>query len=399
MSLREVLLSALRGVTANKLRTALTLLGVLIGVGSVIVLVGVGQASATAVAASLDTLGSNTLTVRGGQASSGATRSQALTTAVSDALAARGAVPSARAVVPEASTDTTVTGGGRSSTAQVVGTSADYFAVTNSPVALGNAFTDSDVASARKYAVIGTTLATELYDTTDAVGRQLTVGSTPLTVIGVLQAKDSSGPSDANSVVVAPISRVQQSLTGYGELSSVVVQARGAAQVDAAQAEVESVLDAQFKLTDPAQASYTVTNQAQLLATRTSTTQTFTSMLAAVAGISLLVGGIGVTNIMLVTVTERTREIGIRKALGATRGAVLGQFLVEATVLSAGGGVLGVLAAVIASRMTIMGTRPELVPGAVALALGVSVAIGVFFGGYPAWRASRLQPVQALRYE
>jgi len=402
MSTLEIVRSALRGMNANKLRSVLTLLGVLIGVGSVILLVGVGQGSATAVADQIGALGSSTLTVRSGGVSSGALRYQNLTTTVSDALATAsqdGTASSIAAVVPEVSTSGTVTYGTESTSATVIGTTASYFEATTADVAQGTGFTQNDVDTSRRVVVIGSELAETLFGTADPVGQSIVIGSTPYYVDGVLQTQDSSGIESSNSNVIMPITRAQQSISGYGDLSAILLKATSDDTVDTAKAEAASVLNSVFKLSSSSDASYTISSQTQLLSTQESTTSTFAAMLTAVACLSLIVGGIGVTNIMLVTVTERTREIGIRKALGATRGAILGQFLVEATLLSLLGGLLGVVAALIGSRFSILGIEPQIVGSSVVLALGVSIGIGVFFGGYPAARASRLRPVEALRHE
>jgi putative ABC transport system permease protein len=405
MNAMEIFRSSLRGMTANVMRSVLTLLGVLIGVGSVILLVGVGQGSAQAVANQINSLGTSVLTVRPGAGSG--IRFQNLTTGVSDAL--QTSIDSKestglKAVVPEVTSSQTVTVGKTSTTTQIVGTTANYFDVTSSSVALGTPFTANDMTLSRRVVVIGPELATTLFGTlgapgsTDPVGQTVIIGSTPYVIDGVMAAKDSTGATSTNNVLVAPLTRVQESISGYGNLSTIVLQATTPDTVTLAQSEATTVIDTALKITSTA-ATYTISNQAQLLAARTSTASTFTAMLAAVAGISLLVGGIGVTNIMLVTVTERTREIGIRKALGATRGAILGQFLTEATLLSLLGGALGVLGAVIGSQFQIMGVKPEIVGSSVVLALGVSVGIGVFFGGYPAARAAAMRPVDALRHE
>jgi putative ABC transport system permease protein len=402
----EILRSALRGMTSNVMRSVLTLLGVLIGVGSVILLVGVGAGSAQAVSDQINSLGTSVLTVRSG--AGGGIRFQNLTTKVADALQSSvdsGASTALKAVVPELTSSQTVTAGKKSTTAQIIGTTANYFDVTSSRVAQGTAFAANDLTQSRRVVVIGAELATTLFGApgavgaTDPVGQTVVIGSTPYLVNGVMAAKDSTGLQSTNNVLVAPLTRVQQSIAGYGDLSSIVLQAKDPDAVTTAQAEATTVINTTLKITTATDATYTISNQAQLLAARTSTLSTFSAMLAAVAGISLVVGGIGVTNIMLVTVTERTREIGIRKALGATRGAILGQFLTEATLLSLLGGALGVLAAVIGSQFQILGVKPAIVGSSVVLALGVSIGIGVFFGGYPAARAAAMRPVDALRHE
>jgi putative ABC transport system permease protein len=215
----------------------------------------------------------------------------------------------------------------------------------------------------------------------------------------VLADKGGAGFNDPNDVAIAPVTAVQETLTGYGPLSQLLVQAAGPDRVDDAQAEVTAILNQKLHVDNPASPPYRILNQAQLLTARQDTAKTFTVLLGAVAAISLLVGGIGITNIMMVTVTERTREIGIRKALGAPKRTVLTQFLVEATVLSLIGGLLGVIVAVVGSQFTFAGIKPALVPASIVLALGVSVAIGLFFGSYPASRAAGLRPIEALRYE
>jgi putative ABC transport system permease protein len=405
MSFAEMLLSALRGIASNKLRSILTLLGVMIGVASVILLLAVGNGSAQQVNNAISNLGTTTLTVRssgggfggGGVSASGSGSGKQITRTVADQLAAA-KLGHVRTVIPEVNTSLTVSGTTTSETSiTVLGTTPDYFSVGTNKVGSGSAFTNADVTNSAKVAVIGQTLATELFPTGTALGQTISVDGTSFSVVGILSQQSSVGFNDPNSVVIAPISRVQSSFTGYGAVSSLSVEAINSDAVTAAQGELTIMLNQLLGVTDTTNEPFTVVNQSSLLATAATSAASFTVLLGAVAAISLLVGGIGVTNVMLVTVTERTREIGIRKALGATRGAILGQFLAEAATLTLLGGVLGVIAALIGAQFPLNGTQPVILAFSIPLALGVSVAIGVFFGVYPAARAARMRPIQALR--
>ncbi|GID91856.1 ABC transporter permease [Amorphoplanes digitatis] len=399
MSLFEVVRFALRGLSANKLRSALTMLGILIGVAAVILLVAVGNGSAQAISERIQALGTNTITVM--STSRGGSSSTALTPGIADALADPELAPDVASVSPVVSASATVTYEGTDhEVGQFVGTTPGWFAASNTPVGTGAGFTADDQAQGRRVVVIGRTVAEELFPGVDPIDQQVTVGGALFTVVGVLAPKSSTGFQDGNDTAVAPLSAVRQVLTGYGALTSILVEAKSPDRVDAVQSQVATILNQRLDVQAGASSTpYRIQNASQLLATQTETADTFTTLLGAVAAISLLVGGIGITNIMLVTVTERTREIGIRKALGAPRRVILTQFLIEATVLSVLGGALGVAAALIGSSFEIVGVRPVIVPSSIGLALGVSIAIGLFFGGLPAGRAARLRPIDALRYE
>lgn len=403
MNLLETILIGLRGVTANRLRSGLTVLGILIGVAAVIVLVAVGNGSSLAVTQSIEKLGTNTLTIRHGTfgppGSGGRTQFKDLTVADATALVDDALAPDVLSASPVVSAQATCTYEGTSYDTSVTGTWPSYFEASNSAIASGTYFVNDDVVNSRRTVVLGQTVVDELFGTVDPLGAEIVCGGTPFTVTGVLESKGSSGFSDSDDVIVAPLTAVQSHLTGYGTLDTILVQTVSADVQDAAQSEVYAILDDRHDTTDTSSRDYQVLNQASLISTVEDTSQVFTVLLGAVAAISLLVGGIGITNIMLVTVTERTREIGIRKAIGASKAAIMGQFLVEATVLSIIGGVLGVVLAVVVTRFQIAGTTPVILPISVIGAFGVSVALGLFFGSYPANRAASLRPIEALRHE
>jgi putative ABC transport system permease protein len=400
MSIVETVRFALRGISANKLRSGLTVLGILIGVAAVILLVAVGNGSERAVQSQIEGLGTNTLTVTSGNVRQASVQTQntSLTIEMVNALNDHDAAPDVKTASPVVSgSQTLVYDGTDHSVNEFVGTYPGYVPASNYTIASGSPFTMDDVANGSRVLLIGSTVDEALFPGIDPIGKQITVSGTLFTVVGVLADKGGSGFNDPNDIAIAPVSAMQQALTGYGPLNQILIQATSPDTVTSAQTEVSAILDQKLHVTGTE--PYRILNQSQLLAARANTAATFTLLLGAVAGISLLVGGIGITNIMMVTVTERTREIGIRKALGAPRRTVLTQFLVEATVLSLMGGLSGVLAAFIGSRFTIAGVSPVIVPSSVLLALGVSVAIGLFFGSYPASRAASLRPIEALRYE
>jgi putative ABC transport system permease protein len=398
---------ALGGIIANKLRSALTVLGVLIGVAAVIILVAVGTGSSKAVADQINALGTNTLTVLntgrfgGGRSTTGTqARAASLTIANVKALEDPNNAPDVLSVSPVASTSVTATYAGASTSVTVTGSTPSYLPAENYTVAAGRAISDKDVKSHARVIDIGQTTASELFTSgQNPLGKTVKLGSASFTIVGVLASKGSNGITDSDSVVIAPYTAVQDVLTGYSQsFSQLIVQGKSASTLNLAQAEVESIL-ASANNTTVADLPFRVLNQQTLLTAATSTSKTFTVLLAAVAAISLLVGGIGVMNIMLVTVTERTREIGIRKAIGAPKSVILTQFLLEAVLLSLIGGVAGILAGLIGSRFRINGVQPIIAPYSIVLSFVIAIAVGVFFGFYPANRAASLRPIDALRYE
>lgn len=427
MNLPEATRFAVRGVGANKMRSALTTLGILIGVASVIILVAVGNGSAKAVEDSISALGSNTLTVTpngtqaGGRGGGGLAdiaslfgggddtadtgtkiRTPALTMEDARALAESERAPNILGVAPvvTAQNITATYEGASHSIPTFSGTTPAYLPINNDTIATGDAFTDADYDAHRRVVLLGPTTARALAggDGTSIIGQTVAFNGREFTVAGILGAKGSTGPLDQDDRVIAPATAVQDTLTGYGDLASISVKATSADTTDEAQAQVTSILDGRHNTT-AATRDYSVFNSATILSAATSSNDTFTVLLGAVAAISLLVGGIGVMNIMLVTVTERTREIGIRKAIGAGKGDIIGQFLLEAVILSLFGGLVGVVIGLIGAQFTIVGVTPMVAPYSVVLAFAVALATGLFFGLYPANRAASLRPIDALRYE
>ncbi len=401
---------ALQSITGHKLRSFLTMLGVVIGVGAVIALVAVGQGAQAQVVAQFQSLGANQLTVTAGTSNqfsrSGLRQStRQLTLADADAISAL--ATSVALVAPQySSNNATVSYSGKTTTVGITGITAEYAKVANWTVSQGRFVTADDNSNTAMVAVLGTRTVETLFGSTaaNAVGETIRINRQNYEVIGVLTTKGQSGPNNQDDVIMIPLRTAQLMLGGAGTqtVRTISLQVRSAEEMNLAQAQVTAVLRAFHGIQSGASDDFTVRNQTDMITSVETATSTFTTLLGSIAAISLLVGGIGIMNIMLVSVTERTREVGLRKAVGAKHRDIMVQFLAEATVLSVVGGVLGVVAGVGAAQIIspLLGTSKALVtPQSVILALLVSVAIGIFFGFYPASRAASLNPIDALRYE
>jgi len=398
VSLIETVRIGWDSIIANRLRSVLTTLGIIIGVAAVIILVAFGQGASNAVTASIQSLGTNLITVFPDFDPDRATPASDLTIEDVVALNDRRRAPDVIGAAPVTQSQVTCVHEGTSATTTMTGTWPSYFEISNSPVASGAYFTNSDEVQARRVAVIGSVFAENLFGSDRPLGQRIVCEGTPFTVLGVLAEKGSGGFGNPDDVAVIPLSAMENHLTGYGPLTSISVQMAGPEVQAEAERQITAILDEQHGV-GPADRDYGLFNQASLLETASQALGIFTALLGTVAAISLLVGGIGITNIMLVAVTERTREIGIRKAIGASRRVILMQFLVESTILSVVGALIGLVIAFLVAQIQVAGIKPTIVPVSVVGALAISVGIGLFFGSYPANRAASLRPIDALRHE
>lgn len=396
---------AVKALLGNKLRSILTMLGIIIGVGAVIAMISIGMGVREQVQQSIAGLGSNLIMVSPGAARTAGVRQAAgsnTSLTMKDAQAIARDVSGVNAVAPTVSRQYQIVAGNQNWNTQVQGTTPEFLTVRNMSVDVGSFFTNQAVDARERVAVIGSTVAKSLFGDANPVGQSIRIDKSPFRVIGVLASKgQAAGGADQDDVILVPITTAQERLMGITHVQMVSIQAASENVVYQVQDEVTALLRARHGLTNDQPDDFTVRNMVSVMETAAETTNTITLLLGNIAAISLLVGGIGIMNIMLVSVTERTREIGIRKALGARYQNILMQFLIEAVVIGVLGGTLGIMLGIGSSAViaSIAGWNTVISPLAVIVAFVFSVAIGMFFGIYPARKAALLDPIDALRYE
>ena len=401
----ESILIALEGLKANKLRSILTMLGIIIGVGAVIAMVSIGMGVRDKVQSSIAGLGSNLLIVSPGAASSGGSKQAAgsgITLTDKDAAAIARQVQGVTLVAPTVGRQYQIVFGNQNWTTSVQGTTPEYLGVRNFTVEEGSFFTSQDSESRARVAVLGKTTADNLFNGVNPIGQTIRINKAPFRVVGVLGSKgQSAGGMDQDDIILIPITAAQERLMGITYIQSINIQAASGDVIDQVQEEVTALLRQRHNLAANVPDDFRVQNMVAVMATATEATGNITLLLGIIAAISLLVGGIGIMNIMLVSVTERTREIGIRKALGARYSNILLQFLIEAIVIGVVGGLMGIGLGIGASYAisAIAGWGTVISSLAIVTAFGFSVLIGLFFGIYPARKAALLDPIDALRYE
>ncbi len=410
MNFLETLRTSWNSIRSHRLRSGLTMLGILIGISAVILTVGLGLGTQQQVGAQISALGSNLLIVSPGSSTSttgvrgGFGSASTLTTADAEALASSVAAPDIGAIAGVKTSSLPLTNGSANWTTSVVGSTASWLTVRSRTLSAGRFITDADNADQAAVAVLGPSTATELFGTTDVVGQTFTANNIQFSVIGVLATAGSDSTANLDDQAIVPISTATNRLLGgatKNSLSTIFIQAASSGQLSAADQESQALLLQQHQIATAAAADFTISSQEALLTTATSVSRTLTVLLTGIAALSLLVGGIGVMNIMLVSVSERTREIGLRKALGAPPGAIRRQFLVEATILGSVGGLLGAALGILGVKVlphfisTVLVVSPMAVGGSIVIA----IVIGMIFGVYPAARAARLSPIDALRSE
>ncbi|MFH1789807.1 MAG: ABC transporter permease [bacterium] len=407
MKLEDLLEETFSALTVNKMRSGLTILGIVIGIASVIAMVSVGQGVKGSIEASIQSIGSNLIMVMPGaprgvgmQVSSGRGSAQTLTQEDADAIQSE--ISLVKAVAPEISRKYQITAKGTNTNTSVIGTNASYPEVRNVEIDTGSFITTQNISSLSKVAILGPTTRDDLFgENTDPIGQSIKINQINFKIIGVTKAKGGSGISNQDDVIYVPLSTAQTFLAGDNFISQISVEANSQKDMATVQQEITNILLQRHNISNPQLADFQVLNQEDIVSAASTVTNTMTLLLASIAGISLVVGGIGIMNMMLTTVTERTREIGLRKAIGADAKDISLQFLAESFVLTFLGGAIGIglgwLVAFLITKFAGINTQVSLT--SILLAFGVSAVIGIIFGYYPARRASKLNPIEALRYE
>ena len=405
MNLLSTLHTALRALRRNSLRTFLTMLGIIIGVAAVIALVSIGNGAKARVEAEIASLGQNVLLVLAGEVQRGGASmgyGSAGTLTKADFQAIRREITGVTGATPEVRTPAQVAYGNQNISTTVIGVSAEYLEVRSWPLDSGANFTDSDIRSSAKVVLLGQTAATNLFGAADPVGKTIRIRGAPFRVLGLLSAKGlSMVGQDQDDIVLMPYTSAMVRLTGSTVFRAFLVKVEDATLLSDVQNQISALLRQRHHISAGRDDDFLVRTQQELSTTATATSQVLTLLLGSIAGVSLVVGGIGIMNIMLVSVTERTREIGLRLAVGARRRDILRQFLIEAMAVGIVGGLLGILLGGVSARLVAaqLGWAATISAGAVLLAFGCSAGIGIFFGYYPARKAARLDPIEALRYE
>ncbi len=405
MKIVNILVSAFRALQRNKLRSFLTMLGIIIGVGAVIAMLAIGQGAEYSVKQQIAALGTNVIMVFPGAQQTGGVRisaGSAVTLTEEDAAAISKECPAVEYISPGSMAAGQIIAGNLNWSTSIQGVGVDYLTIREWPLAYGEFFTDQDVKSAAKVCVVGQTVADNLFPDSSPVDQTIRIRNVPFKVTGVLLKKGQNAlGQDQDDIIIAPYTTVIRRLSHWPNLRFILVSAASMNEMTTAQSQITDLLRMRHKIQPTDADDFTIRNQTDLAATATATTEILTILLASIASVSLLVGGIGIMNIMLVSVTERTREIGIRMSIGARSRDILTQFLIEALVLSLVGGITGIILGIVGSSViSNLAHWPTIVTAfSIALSFGFSIAIGIFFGYYPARKAAMLNPIDALRYE